>query len=114
VKAIVELAGRLGKAIAEAPEAARLRVAREEMGKDETATKLLKDFREQNDRIDQLQQDGKSIEVEDKHKLQTLREQLTASETFKKFSAAQVDYIDLMRQVNEALQKELADTENMD
>ncbi len=109
--AIIELAERLGKAISDSPQAAALRTARDEMGKQPELDQLLKDFRIQNEKVAGLEAEGKPIEVDDKHKLQELHDKLIASDVFKKFTAAQVEYVDLMRKVNQAMGKELADTE---
>jgi len=111
MSAILELARRLGKEIANSPEATALRTARAELDKDEEAPKLLKDYQARAEKIAKLEQENKPVEVEDKHKLRELHEKLVASGSFKQFTAAQVEYIDLMRKVNEALRQNLAETE---
>ncbi len=110
--AIVELAERLGKAIADSPQAEALRDARKELNKDAETSQLLKDYRAQAEKVAGLEEQKKPIEVDDKHRFQELQEKLAASEIFKKFTAAQVEYIDLMRKVNTSLQKQLTETEN--
>ena len=109
---IVELADRLGKAIAESPVAARLRAARKAQVDQPELNKLLDDYRTQSDKIAKLQAEKKPIEVQDKHRLRDLNDKLVSSETFKELTAAQMEYVDLMRRVNDALQKHLADTED--
>lgn len=109
--AIIELAERLGKLIADSPEAAALRAAREEMSKHPDVGQMLEDFGAHQDKLAKLQGEGKPIEVDDKHKLQELHGKLVGSEVFKKLTAAQVDYVDLMRKVNEAIGRHLAATE---
>ena len=111
MSAITELAGRLGKTIASSPPATALRDAREALAAQPELAQLLTNFQNQSDKIRQLEAEGKPVEVDDKHQLQTLQDELVASEIFKKFTAAQVDYIDLMRQVNQAIQNELVPTE---
>ena len=108
---IIELAQRLGKSISESTQAANLMAARAEMDKQGEIVQLLKDYQAQAGKIAESEHENKPVEVDDKHKLQELHEKLVASDVFKKFTAAQVEYIDLMRQVNETLQKQLADTE---
>lgn len=108
---IIELAERLGKAIADSPQASQLRKAREALNEEAELSQVLQDFQDQSEKIAKLEAENKPIEVTDKHKLQELHEKLVASETFKKLSAAQVEYVDLMRRINEALQKHLAKTE---
>ena len=110
MSAITELAGRLGKAIAQSPEAVALREARAALNAEPEVSQLLKDFQAQSDKIQQAEAGGKPVEVEDKHTLQNLQDKLVASEVFKKYTAAQVNYIDLMRQVNQAMQQELPGT----
>ncbi len=107
----IELAQRLGKSISESTQAANLRTAREEMDKQGEITQLLKDYQAQAEKVAKLEHENKPVEVNDKHRLKELHGKLVASEVFKKFTAAQVEYIDLMRQVNETLQKQLAETE---
>ena len=111
MQAIVELASRLGKAIAESPQAAKLRSCRQELNKHKDLLQLLSDYSAQADRIAKCEQEGKPIEVEDKHKLVDIQSKLVSSEVFKAFTAAQVDYIDMMRKVNSELRKCLAETE---
>ncbi len=106
---ITELAERLGKAINSSPQAAALRAARKSLEADPQLSQLLKDYQAQAGKIDRLEGDNKPVEVEDKHKLQELQDKLFASETFKAFTAAQVEYVDLMRQVNSVLREQLAE-----
>jgi len=108
---IVELAGKLGKAIAQSQEAAGLRAARQEMDKHPELKKLLEDYRAQADRIGDLEAQNKPVEVDDKRKLRDVHEKLMASEVFKRYTAAQVDYVDLIRKVSDAMRGELTQTE---
>ena len=111
MEAIIQLAERLGKAVADSPQAAALRQAREELDKHADLIQLLKDYQEQADKVGNLEEQNAPIEVEDKQKLRDLREKLLASDAFKKLTVAQVDYVDLMRKVNTAIQKHLTETE---
>ena len=109
--ASIELARRLGKAIADSPQGAAFRAARQELNAQPDVQKTLQDYQQQAEKIGQLEAEQKPVEVVDKHRLQELNDNLVASEVFKKFTAAQVEYVDLMRKVNQALQAELAETE---
>ena len=111
MQAILALAQRLGKTVADSPQAKALREARDELNKHPDVSKLLDDFRAQTEKVAKLEHENKPIEVDDKHKMQDLQSKLVSDETFKKFTAAQVEYVDLMRQVNESLRKELTETE---
>jgi cell fate (sporulation/competence/biofilm development) regulator YlbF (YheA/YmcA/DUF963 family) len=107
----IELATRLGKAIADSPQAAALRAARDALNARPEIAAMLQDYHQQAEKVAKLEEEQKPVEVEDKHKLQSLNDQLVSSDAFKQFQAAQVDYVDLMRKVDEALRKELAATE---
>jgi cell fate (sporulation/competence/biofilm development) regulator YlbF (YheA/YmcA/DUF963 family) len=109
---ILQLAGRLGKAISGSPQAAKLRTARKALEEEKDIEQTLSDYQAQVDKIAKLQEENKPIEVEDKRKLQQLQDKLLSAEVFKNFTAAQVEYVDLMRRVNEALRTQLAETES--
>ena len=107
---IIELAERLGKAIANSQQALNMRQVQKALNAESEISQVLKDFQEHSQKIAQLEGQQKPVEVDDKHKLQELHDKLAASETFKKFAAAQVEYVDLMRRVNDALRKYEAET----
>ena len=109
---IVEIADRLGKALAGSPQAAALRAARDDLDTQPELKQALIDYQDHSGKVARLQEENKPIEVEDKRKRQDLEDKLLASDVFKRFTAAQVDYVDLMRKVNGALQKHLATTES--
>jgi len=104
---ILDLAERLGKAIAAAPQAKKLQEARAALREEPGTDELLNQFRQQSEKIARLQGENKPIEVDDKHKLEELHNKLVASEAFKKLTAAQVDYVDLMRKVNTRMQQQM-------
>ena len=111
---VMKLAEELGKAISQSPQAAALRKVRAELNKQPEVTQLLKDYQAQSVKIARLESEEKPIEVDDKHRLEELHDKLVATEIFKKYTAAQVEYVDVMRQVNDALRKQLAETEQED
>lgn len=111
MEAIIEQAKKLGKAIAGSPQAAALRSAREEVNKHDDVKKMLNEFQQHIQKVSRLEEENKPIEVEDKHKLHELQDRLLASDVFKKFTEAQVEYVDLMRKVNQTLQEQLGETE---
>lgn len=105
---IVEMAEKLGKAIAESPAAAKLRECRKALDQQPDVLATLKAYQEQSEKVGRLEEEKKPIEVEDKHRLQELHDKLVAGDVFKQFTAAQVDYVDLMRKVNMVLRKHLS------
>ncbi len=109
---ILQAAQRLGTAIAQSPQGAGLRAARKELDSQPEVKKLMEDFRRQSERIAALERDKKPVEVEDKHKRQEINDRLVGNDLFKKYMAAQVEYLDLMRKVDAALNKALAEIED--
>ena len=109
---ITELADRLGKEIAASPAAKELHLAREALHAETDLANTLKTFQDQTAKIAQIESEGKPVEVDDKHKLRDMHNKLVASATFKKFTAAQVAYVDMMRKVNEALQRQIGQAED--
>jgi len=111
VEEITRLAERLGKAIADSPEARKLRETRGALSASPELSETLKEYQKQSEKIATLESENKPVEVDDKHRLRDLHEKLVASDIFKKYTAAQVDYVDMMRKVNDALQGPLGETE---
>jgi len=109
--AVIQLAERLGKAIADSPAATKLREARKTMEGEAGLAKTLDEYQKQSQKVATLETENKPIEVSDKRALRDLQDKLVASEAFKQFTSAQVDYVDLMRKVNEALQSQLSQVE---
>ena len=107
----LELARKLGAALAQSPQASRLKLVREELQKDDALNRTLQDYQHQAQKIAQLEQDKKPVEVGDKHRLEELHDHLVSSDLFKRFTAAQVEYVDLMRRVNDELRHHLRDVE---
>ena len=108
---ITQLAQKLGAAIAQSPQAANLRAARKALDAQPDAKRLMEDLHRQSEKIVALERQNKPVEVEDKHKLQEINDKLVANEVFKKYTAAQVEYVDLMRKVNTAIGKALSDVD---
>jgi len=109
---ILELADKLGKEIHQSAQASALRESKKELDQHKDILDVIQAYQEQLDKVHKLEQENKPIEVPDKHRLQELHDKLVASEVFKKYTAAQLEYVDLMRKVNTALRKELAQTES--
>ena len=108
---IIELAERLGKSIANSPQATALHAARQAVSKETDLSATLQEFQGQAEKIARLEAEQKPVEVDDKQKLNDLQSKLASSDTFKKYTAAQVEYVDLMRRVNKALGKQMDNAE---
>lgn len=108
---ILKLADQLGKAIADSAAAQDLQSTRQAMHTDPETSELLKKFVEQSNKLAKLSQEQKPIEPDDKRALDSLQADVAAQDAFKSFSAAQVEYIDLMRKVSQTILGHLQDIE---
>jgi len=108
---IANLAEQLGKAIAGSQQAVNLRETRKAMGGEEGLEETMKQYQQKAEQLQQKAQQSQPIEPAEKQEFEGLQNKLTASEGFKSFTQAQVEYVDLMRKVNQTLQKQLAEVE---
>ena len=104
---IIKKAQELGEAIAQSPFYQRLCQAEDKVRQNEEAKKLGDDFNALAMKIAQLEADRKPIEPEDKREFKRIQEAISANPLLQEHVRAQADYMDLMRQVNGAIQKAL-------
>lgn len=103
VQEILQLAEKLGKAIADSPQAARLDEARRKLDDQPEVRELIGQLNKQAQKIGELEQQNKPVEVEDKQKLREIQSKLVAQDVFKTYQSAQVDYMDLMTKVSQQI-----------
>lgn len=104
---IAELAEKLGAAMAQSKAVRDFKQAQQESGKDSAAQALLKDYQSHLESLARKQQEGKPIEVAEKHKLRELQEKMAGNSKLKARMAAEVEYWDMVQQVNNILSKHL-------
>lgn len=98
------MADKLGNAIADSDAGRSYREARKEMEADADAKVLMEQFQTHVQKLSQAEQQGQPIEVEDKKQLEDLQGKLAGNPKVKAFTAAQMDYMDLIRQVSQRIQ----------
>lgn len=108
---ILKLASQLGKTIVESSAGQAMKAARGEFNADAAAVKLMREFQTQAEKMARLEHENKPIEVTDKQKLEQLQVQLAGNDRVKKLTAAQMEYMDILRKVSETLQRELSTVE---
>ena len=104
---IVELARRLGREIRGHERFTRLLNVEAAVKANEEAKGLLQALEQQSGKIAELQNLNRPIEVEDKHKLQDLRDKAHANPLLQELARAEADYMELMTRVNQAMHEEL-------
>ena len=100
---IVKAATELGKLIAGHPAAQRFESVAQKLQQDTAAQRVLTDFNRMADKIAQKEAAGQPIEVDDKRQLERLRGELIRNSLLQELQMAQMDYLDLMRQVDEVI-----------
>ena len=105
---ILEIASKLGAAIANNNRYKMFREAEEQLKKDSVAKEISEKLEKQSKKIYELEKNVKPVEVEDKKELQQLKEQVASNQSIQKFLKAQTDYIEFMKKINERIEAELA------
>ncbi|MHC4267956.1 MAG: YlbF family regulator [Planctomycetota bacterium] len=105
---ILELASKLGAAIANNNRYKMFKETEEQLKKDNVAKEISEKLEKQSKKIYELEKNSKPIEVDDKKKLQQLKEEVASNPSIQKFLKAQADYVELMKKVNERIKSKLA------
>ena len=107
MKQVVELARRLGVAIAAHEHCAAVKSARDALKEDKDALSLEEQHADIAKLLDQKAATGQPLEPDEKRKEQDLRSQLAARQSVRDFARAQADFHALMQAVNEAIEAEI-------
>ncbi|MEM1108705.1 MAG: YlbF family regulator [Planctomycetota bacterium] len=100
---ILEAADALGKRIAEYPATKKLKGLLKDLDDNPDTQRLMNDLNRHQQTLAEKQAQGRPIEVEDKRKLEELQQAAAADPTFRDLQIAQMDYVDLMRQVDQRI-----------
>ena len=100
---IMDQAKALGEQIAEHESAKKFIDAVSRLEKDTEAQRAVNDLNRLINSLAQKQQSGGAIEVEDKRKLEELQTAVVMHPVLRSFQTAQMEYVDLLRKVDEAM-----------
>lgn len=101
---ILEAAKKLGTMISDHEAAKKLDNVIRMLKDDTDAQRLLNDYNRQIQTVAEKESKGQPIEVQDKHKLEELQKKVVRDPFLRDLQMAQMDYADLMRRVDEAIQ----------
>jgi cell fate (sporulation/competence/biofilm development) regulator YlbF (YheA/YmcA/DUF963 family) len=104
---VLVLAERLGKELAQDERTQRLNAAQKVLDGDDEAKKLLEDYQKAMQKVGELERDGKPIEVADKKTVSDAEEKISLNETLRALTRGQMDFVDMMRRVKEAIDSQL-------
>lgn len=114
VQDLLKKADELGRAIAGNEKVRAYLTARTAVQNDSDAQALLRDYQAQAVHVQQLQAQQQPIEVADKQKLAELEGKMAGNESLKGLMRTQADYIELMNKINQAMEKPLSDSPQVD
>lgn len=100
---ILEAARKLGQMIAEHPATQRLEDALRRLQQDTESQRALNDYNRHLQKLAEKEARGQPIEVEDKRQLEQLQKAVVMNPTLRELQMVQMDYVDLMRRVDEAM-----------
>lgn len=109
---VMKAAGDLGKLIAKHNASMKFQDITGKLRDDTDAQRLMTDYSRQLQLVHEKENKGQPIEVTDKHKVEDLQNRVIQHPVLRDLQMAQMDYMDLLRQVDEAIQgpKAPADT----
>jgi cell fate (sporulation/competence/biofilm development) regulator YlbF (YheA/YmcA/DUF963 family) len=100
---ILSAAADLGKLIAAHPAAVQFESIVKQLQADVQAQRLMTDLNRHIEKLGEKESQGKPIEVADKKTLEELQNKVIRHPLLSKFQMAQMDYLDLMRQVDQVI-----------
>jgi len=104
---LIELAHQLGSQIAAHPRTLLLKKAQKAVNEDAPATKLIEEYHTQAGKISQLERHQKPIEPQDKHMLRDIEQQISTNEKLRELTRRQVDFVEMMRKIKDAIDENL-------
>lgn len=100
---ILDLAQALGKQIGTHEASIKFEKSLKLLQGDVEAQRLLNDYQRHMAKIAEKETKGDPIEVDDKRRLEDLQGQVISHPTLRDLQVSQMDYLDLMRQVDEVI-----------
>ena len=105
---ILEIASKLGAAIANHNRFKMFKEAEEQLKKDDEAREISEELEKQSRKIHGLEKNLQPVEVEDKKRFQQLKEKVASNQSIQNFLKLQTDYVELMTKANKRIEAELA------
>lgn len=100
---ILSAASDLGKLISSHESAKKIESVAERLQNDLDAQRILNDYNRHMKTLSEKEANGSPIEVDDKRQLEGFHQQVIQNPILRDLQIAQMDYLDLMRKVDEAL-----------
>ena len=109
INEILSLAQKLGDLVAAHPAVAKYKEAQKMVAGDPDAGRLMSEFDRQLETLSRQEASGMGITDAQRRSLESLQSQIMSHIKIKNLNMAQVDFVDLLRKVNQTWQSKLAD-----
>ena len=109
-KDILDAAEKIAQMVADHPATARFKSAQKAVTDDAEASRLLADFDRQLETLGRQEQQGVPLTEAQRVQLEQLQSRIVSNIKIKNLNLAQVDFIDLLRRINQTIQRPLTET----
>jgi cell fate (sporulation/competence/biofilm development) regulator YlbF (YheA/YmcA/DUF963 family) len=106
---ILDAAEKIGDMLKDHPAVTKYKAAQKAVAEDADASRLLREFDRQIETLGRQEQSGMPVTEAQQQQLQTLQSQIISHIKIKALNLAQVDFVDLLRKVSQAYQRQLVD-----
>ena len=106
---IMEAAEKLGQMVAQHPAVDKYKAAQKSLQEDPDATRLMNEFNRQLMTLARQEESGMPVTDQQRRSLEGMQSQLAAHLKVKNLNMAQVEFVDLMRKVSDAIRRYVAD-----
>lgn len=106
---ILDAAEKLSQLVAEHPAVTRYKQAQKSVTDDAEASRLLADFDRQIETLTRQEQTGMPVTDTQRQQLESLQSRIISHIKIKNLNMAQVEFVDLLRKVNQTIQRPLTE-----
>ena len=106
---IMDAADKLGQMVAQHPAIEKYKQAQKSVAEDADAARLMNDFNRHLMTLARQEESGMPVTDAQRHQLESLQAQLASHIKVKALSMAQVEFIDLMRRISDAIRSKMSD-----
>ena len=106
---ILAEADKLGQLVAQHPAVAKFKSAQQAVSQDVEASRLMRDFERALETLARNEQTGLPATDAQRSQLESLQSQIMSHIKVKALNLAQVEFVDLLRRINQTIQSKLVD-----
>jgi cell fate (sporulation/competence/biofilm development) regulator YlbF (YheA/YmcA/DUF963 family) len=110
IQTILDAAEKLSLMVADHPAVARYKAAQKSVADDPEAGRMLAEFDRQIETLGRQEQQGVPVSEAQRTALEALQSRIISHLKIKNLNMAQVEFIDLLRKVNQTIQKPLTES----